>query len=749
MESREQLTQLCDPEIHQGIVAGTGGGSFEVVDVPIRLLPAVQRADGRWWQLVPNGRLDVRQFGAIGDGRADDTGAIQRAVDCAIHQEGTPWTVFLPAGLYRTTDTIHVGYGNRWSTVTLQGEAFCQANGREVVNSLLVPDFYDRPCLNIQGGRYVHLRAIGLRGVNYDHLAERYETLPDRTDRRHWFGPRLPAEADKRTAPYAGVTIDAYAGLRPPEAYPNVAYPAFTGITEQYGRNFSSHTVIEGCHISGFCVGIALQPGLVPEASNGDFVTVRDCHITYNLTGIAVCQSDARCNNIENSRLHFNYTALDGVNYGNGRGQWLGAIIGSSFDNVVRLLDIDAAGSANQWGFAPIFVGCYGESIYSLGRFLRPDASRGAVLTFEQCKFQFSIKGREFAPRALLQGRGGVAVFRSCLFMGGFGLIQFDCAVELRDIEARQVFAAGGLDEASVGGRRAAEVTRGFVAQDGSQIVPMPTRAQRRCGDAFAVATAEGAATILPWWADLVSDAYGPFSVGKPTMFGFDRAHTPLDGLTWDGADVSFSVPRTAFPLFAATIIESGLIAPGDLVFDPSNADVYFVKAAQSDGVDAVRLTLRCLTGLRWVRGDHATSDRLKASVGRVFEPLRQTLPTLPPIAEHNHFETDRVLSADHGILRIMVSRRYYPAERRAEIFAEKGATQLRLRDPALRELPVALRSVGPGDIVPLVVDWALRGPALVRRVVSADHASGIINIDKPLTSGLAGACPTFLRVTE
>jgi hypothetical protein len=46
-------------------------------------------------------RGDVRAFGAVGDGRADDTAAIQRAVDTL--QQGT---VYLPAGVYRITAPI-------------------------------------------------------------------------------------------------------------------------------------------------------------------------------------------------------------------------------------------------------------------------------------------------------------------------------------------------------------------------------------------------------------------------------------------------------------------------------------------------------------------------------------------------------------------------------------------------------------------------------------------------------------------
>lgn len=58
--------------------------------------------------------FNVRQFGAMGDGNADDTHSIQLAIEAASQMEGTidPWgkggIVFFPAGRYKVAATLVV-----------------------------------------------------------------------------------------------------------------------------------------------------------------------------------------------------------------------------------------------------------------------------------------------------------------------------------------------------------------------------------------------------------------------------------------------------------------------------------------------------------------------------------------------------------------------------------------------------------------------------------------------------------------
>lgn len=66
-------------------------------------------ADGGRWKLHLTGDVSVRQFGAKGDGVADDTTAIQAAIDSLPVRGGG---VNIPSGKYKITRTLQVGDGS-------------------------------------------------------------------------------------------------------------------------------------------------------------------------------------------------------------------------------------------------------------------------------------------------------------------------------------------------------------------------------------------------------------------------------------------------------------------------------------------------------------------------------------------------------------------------------------------------------------------------------------------------------------
>lgn len=88
---------------------GDGGGgllvwqpaSLDIADGGLVFAPEGADRAGRWVRIL-DGPIDVRMFGARGDGKTDDTAAIQAAIDSAAGAE-----VRIPAGTWVITRTLH------------------------------------------------------------------------------------------------------------------------------------------------------------------------------------------------------------------------------------------------------------------------------------------------------------------------------------------------------------------------------------------------------------------------------------------------------------------------------------------------------------------------------------------------------------------------------------------------------------------------------------------------------------------
>lgn len=102
-----------------------------------------------------DGMLNVRDFGAKGDGKTDDTAAIQKALDAAAPKEGT---VFLPEGIYLSGELrvpSHVGLRGltNWSFQKMAGSI------------IKLNDPQARSLLNLTGALGVTIRELCLDGA--------------------------------------------------------------------------------------------------------------------------------------------------------------------------------------------------------------------------------------------------------------------------------------------------------------------------------------------------------------------------------------------------------------------------------------------------------------------------------------------------------------------------------------------------------------------------------------------------------
>lgn len=89
--------------------AGDGGGAT-YIQAGGSTAGGFQSADGQWWKLAVN-TLYVGMFGAKGDDVADDTGALQAAINYVV---ANSLSLYWGAGTYRITDALTIPQGEGW-----------------------------------------------------------------------------------------------------------------------------------------------------------------------------------------------------------------------------------------------------------------------------------------------------------------------------------------------------------------------------------------------------------------------------------------------------------------------------------------------------------------------------------------------------------------------------------------------------------------------------------------------------------
>lgn len=116
--------------------AGDGGGAlYKRVATEPSHIGKIQSADGAWWEIAER-EFDVRMFGAKGDGIADDTAAIQGAINALPARGGR---INVPGGRYKLTSAINVGNGNGGTTQSSKNaiKIICGGGGFAVSGSLV------------------------------------------------------------------------------------------------------------------------------------------------------------------------------------------------------------------------------------------------------------------------------------------------------------------------------------------------------------------------------------------------------------------------------------------------------------------------------------------------------------------------------------------------------------------------------------------------------------------------------------
>lgn len=376
--------------------------------------------------------ISVKDFGAVADGVTDDRPAIQKAIDYAMYQgsgtTGVASIVFVPRGTYVIGDTIHLGYGDTFRSIIFQGENYNFGGDGHFTGPVLNVNFTDRQAINVQGARGTIIRGLSVQSSLYtnwvvnNHLCDYGGTpLLDDTIESNWV-PTGYSSTEDRYAPFAGITIDAFSGTQPATHYPNVTFPAFTGVSGQYNKVASSDVKIEDFLIQGFNVGIVSQP--CDYDGNGDYLEVHRGHVSFCKWGISIANSQQRNVSLKDIRF-VNYTTLTNNVHGRQIGKLSGVI--ENFD--MYAINFVQASTTSYWG-PTLFNHIYADGLWRIGK-IDGSADGEKSVTFQSCQFAMSQTSARGIPAKFLDDPSGFyadisVVFRDCSFDNYPGVLYFN-----------------------------------------------------------------------------------------------------------------------------------------------------------------------------------------------------------------------------------------------------------------------------------------------------------------------------------
>jgi len=390
----------------------------------IYIAPASDKtgASGAWVRQHAAGMVNVRWYGAMGDGSNDDTVPIQRAIDTEIYI-GPHGSVYMPAGLYRITNTIHLGYGDTFHTIKLVGDgyAYRAASGPgqnfQSTTGIDATAFSDRPAIAVQGARGTSMEGIGIVGANATHILDnklgngQEVPLLDDVDPANWVDPLLAGSADSRYAPYAGIAVDPYSGPAPATAYPDVDYPSFTGISSQYNKANSSDVSFNSVYVSGFVVGYVNKPS--NDSGNADFTNFRNCSVGRCKYGFSVGNSQSRNVLVSGGAGSSVYTMFTSATHGTQQGQFGSGIYSFSTGNTIQIFDMVTAYTNNM-----VVHSIYAESTYRMGNLNgAANASNEISWTFVGCNLTFALQKKNGRGKPLTDMQ--VGSWQPVEFIGG------------------------------------------------------------------------------------------------------------------------------------------------------------------------------------------------------------------------------------------------------------------------------------------------------------------------------------------
>ncbi len=413
----------------------------------------------------------------------DHQPAIQRAVDHALYRTpaalgfSTGRRVHLGGYLFRIDRPIHLGYGTDFRSIEFVGDGKREGGTNHGGGSgtCIVAFHGDAPAVCIQGGRSTVVRGMSFIGKNFDHVV--HDIVQASPSMSHlevgtWVDPALPANAGSRYAPNAAIAIDPYTGPQPTPHYPAVDYPAFLGVTPQYGKGQSRDVLLEDLNIHGFVVGIVQHPG--DADGNGDYTRIVRCSFWFCAYGFSWGNSQARVNQLDHCTFSYCHTCIASSVHGLQAGMPQVTVTACAFETSILHFEMMNLG----YGAGPVFIGCFSEAMYMLGKCNGVSKDSGS-LKFLNCEFGFTYWNTYGVPTWVLEMEGSMQVrFENCFFyMAGVvrAFLNFRAAGStLLDEPARSLAFEGCMtnmtefDEAGLYAKAAHNATMGITVSLGS-----------------------------------------------------------------------------------------------------------------------------------------------------------------------------------------------------------------------------------------------------------------------------------------
>ena len=347
--------------------------------------------------------INVKWFGARGDGHSDDWSFIQKAINHILDNGSVSRTLYFPPGTYVISRPLIIarftGDSYKQASISLVGPA----NSKTISAgfAVIAPNFNNTFAIGIQLGKGVLIKDLMITGrftfpntlnpIQVDTLA--FSEWTDGSSR------------DNRFSPYAGIVIDPFSD----SAVYGKQGDMYPGLHAYYncpklGRGGSTSVQVVGCSIRNFVVGVMITPS---NQQNGELIDVIDCDISGNKVAYSMGQAQSKeCHVVRLKCWQPTHTVFDNMHYGFGHGDGAGIPMVDGVNiasHVKQLCSIHAA------SFSGSFRNVYAEGLFRLGF-----VGGFATVSFEDCQIDFSTQDPGIPyPDFFVLGSG--ATFQNCM----------------------------------------------------------------------------------------------------------------------------------------------------------------------------------------------------------------------------------------------------------------------------------------------------------------------------------------------